>query len=320
MTTFRVAQRRRFTTVSNSTIEDASLSFRARGVLVWLLSKPDDWSASSDAICRQGTEGRDAIRNTLRELETAGYIRREKIRLADGTFTSTCTVYECGVPSTTDSQASASQPPEGQAVIQELRAKTDTKRDSSSSGDDGVFDSIFDAFWKQYPRKTGKPAAKKALKPVASQPGAIATGLAKWVEFWNADRTEQRFIPHPATWLNQRRWEDDPPPTATVTFGPAELAIKMVEWFKGRFDSVTWESLLPTITTLQKWGFGPGEIAVRMAAMSRHNLAGLSDPHLVARLSGFARFQGDPKAFGDEGVNYVTAMERAYQNQRWSNQ
>lgn len=190
----------------------------------------------------------------------------------------------------------------------------------SSSGDDGVFDSIFDAFWKQYPRKTGKPAAKKALKPVANQPEAIVTGLAKWVEFWNADRTEQRFIPHPATWLNQRRWEDDPPPIAAVAFDPMALALLMAPWFTRRYDSLTAESLVPTIRTLQKWEFGPGEIAVRMAAMSRHNLAGLSDPQLVTRLSGFARFSGDPKAFGDEGVNYVTAMERAYQNQRWSNQ
>lgn len=76
-----------------------------------------------------------------------------------------------------------------------------------------VVDSQFDAFWNAYPRKMGKPAALKAWKSVDGNRCAktIAAGLARWVDYWTW-RNEPEYVPHPATWLNQRRWEDDTPP------------------------------------------------------------------------------------------------------------
>ena len=38
----------------------------------------------------------------------------------------------------------------------------------------------------------------------------MAAGLSKWMASW----TDRQFIPYPATWLNQRRWEDEPPKSA----------------------------------------------------------------------------------------------------------
>ena len=34
-------------------------------------------------------------------------------------------------------------------------------------------------------------------------------GLIKYIKFWESNKTEKQFIPHPSTWLNQRRWEDE---------------------------------------------------------------------------------------------------------------
>jgi hypothetical protein len=82
MTTIRVDRRDRFTTVDRQLVNDDRLSFRARGILVWLLDKPDGWKAQADSITRRGLEGRDAIRSALRELEAAGYL--ERIRFRDG--------------------------------------------------------------------------------------------------------------------------------------------------------------------------------------------------------------------------------------------
>lgn len=70
----------------------------------------------------------------------------------------------------------------------------------------------FEQFWLAYPRKVGKPAAKKAFKSAMKRAGieAIAEGLGRWVEYWE-DRSEPEFVPHPSTWLNQDRWDDHPP-------------------------------------------------------------------------------------------------------------
>lgn len=92
--TTRIAKRRRFVTVDIRTAEDNQLSFRARGVLLWLLAKPDDWSVDSTLIAGHGTEGRDAVRGALRELETAGYLKREKVQIAGGKWVTETVVYE----------------------------------------------------------------------------------------------------------------------------------------------------------------------------------------------------------------------------------
>ncbi|KKL62318.1 hypothetical protein LCGC14_2186380, partial [marine sediment metagenome] len=72
----------------------------------------------------------------------------------------------------------------------------------------------FEAFWNAYPRKVGKPAAIRTWKKTWSKPNPVASdGIMAGLERWK--QTEQwqnpQFIPYPATFLNQRRWEDEPP-------------------------------------------------------------------------------------------------------------
>ena len=69
----------------------------------------------------------------------------------------------------------------------------------------------FDRFWQAYPRKVGKPAAQRAWNREVKvvEIGILMAGLNGWrcSEQWK----NQQFIPYPATFLNQRRWEDEPP-------------------------------------------------------------------------------------------------------------
>ena len=74
-------------------------------------------------------------------------------------------------------------------------------------------------FWPKYPRKVGKGAAliawgrllngARTEDELQAQFDPIMAGLHRWVaEHHDA---ELQFIPHPATWINQRRWEDQTP-------------------------------------------------------------------------------------------------------------
>lgn len=56
------------------TAQDAQLSFEARGVLCYLLSKPDDWVTSRTDLMREGQCGREKINRILNELKEAGYL------------------------------------------------------------------------------------------------------------------------------------------------------------------------------------------------------------------------------------------------------
>src|SRR5262249_52769227 len=79
MSIVRAPRPERYTVLGNQVINDDQLSYRALGVLTFLLSKPDDWRTDSETLARPGKrEGRDAIRSALRELERAGYLRRTR--------------------------------------------------------------------------------------------------------------------------------------------------------------------------------------------------------------------------------------------------
>jgi predicted ArsR family transcriptional regulator len=80
----RVEHRTQYTVIDSRTINDEALSLRSKGLLVWLLDKPDGWRVNSVEISKQCKEGRDAVRTALAELEEAGYLTREKYRGADG--------------------------------------------------------------------------------------------------------------------------------------------------------------------------------------------------------------------------------------------
>lgn len=74
---FRIAHRPSYFSVSRQTAQDNRLSFEARGILFYLLSKCDSWQVRVDDLRREGGCGRDKIYRVLKELTDAGYLRQE---------------------------------------------------------------------------------------------------------------------------------------------------------------------------------------------------------------------------------------------------
>lgn len=66
-----------FTISSNRMLRDKRLSFRARGILAMMLTLPPNWQTHAEWIEEMGTEGREAIRTALNELEALGYLTRK---------------------------------------------------------------------------------------------------------------------------------------------------------------------------------------------------------------------------------------------------
>jgi hypothetical protein len=97
MSIIRIGARRErnFTMIDRDAVRDDRLSFRALGLLTWLLDHPDDWRISSEQLGRLGREGRDAIRSAMRELDEFGYLVRRRWRDAKGHFRTEVLVIEC---------------------------------------------------------------------------------------------------------------------------------------------------------------------------------------------------------------------------------
>ena len=94
--------RHRWVVIDQAAIRNPRLSHRARGVLVLLLSMPDDWTVNAEWIAMHGSEGRDAVRSALTELERLGHLIRHKSQDAHGRWSTTTVVYEQPVDRTGD--------------------------------------------------------------------------------------------------------------------------------------------------------------------------------------------------------------------------
>lgn len=97
----------------------------------------------------------------------------------------------------------------------------------------------FDRFWAAYPRKVAKAAAWKAWEKLKPS-GELLTTILTAVDEQRGSRQWQRdngqYIPHPASWLNQGRWSDEPmsrstdlSETARHNIAAAEEATRLIE-------------------------------------------------------------------------------------------
>jgi len=101
-----------------------------------------------------------------------------------------------------------------QRNVNHIDTDTDTDTDKNIKSSSPTADDLFAKFWKLYPNKKGKAAAEKAWKKIKVTDdlfNLITQGLAKQStsQAWTKDAGQ--FIPHPATWLNGKRWEDEVP-------------------------------------------------------------------------------------------------------------
>ena len=83
-----------YLTVRNEVVRDGRLSLKARGLLLLILSYPDNWETSAERLMQVNKEGRSAILSALTELKDAGYIRQTKIRNARGQISTETRVFD----------------------------------------------------------------------------------------------------------------------------------------------------------------------------------------------------------------------------------
>lgn len=94
----RVEKNKNYTTINNTSIQDQRLSWKAKAIHVFMLSRPDDWVFYNEEMVKWAKDGKDAFLSGLKELKKLGYIKKEKRRNDDGTFDWVTVVYEIPQP------------------------------------------------------------------------------------------------------------------------------------------------------------------------------------------------------------------------------
>ena len=184
-------------------------------VLLALADHSDD-----DGQCWPGTAGiskkchisQRTVFNSLARLESFNMVQRQHRKNGQGGLTSN--LYRLTLPPLNNIQ----YPPEPDSVplLNDVHSnhhiEPSLKRQKTTplppKGDDG-----FDQFWKAYPKKVAKVAALRAWRRL-HYPNLVATIMATLERFKSSPdwlKNRGAYIPHPATWLNGRRWEDELP-------------------------------------------------------------------------------------------------------------
>ena len=94
MSVFRIEKNKNYTVMSNYHLRDKNLSYKAKGLLSFMLSLRDDQDYSIQGLVSVSKESTKAIRSTLEELEDNNYLIREKIQLKNGRFDYNYHIYE----------------------------------------------------------------------------------------------------------------------------------------------------------------------------------------------------------------------------------
>ena len=95
MSVFRVEKNKGYTVMPNHHLRNHALSLKAKGLLSQMLSLPEDWDYTLQGLAQINKESIDAIREAVRELERAGYIKRSRERDERGCLRGTIyTIYE----------------------------------------------------------------------------------------------------------------------------------------------------------------------------------------------------------------------------------
>ena len=245
MGVIRVEHNSNFTVMSNEHLRDQRLSLRAIGLMSKMLSNSDTYTYSIRTLEQSCKEGRDAISSALKELEACGYLEREQQRKS-GSFAACdyilhelpvavehnspctenpstvepCTDFPCTVsPSTVNppqrntNTRNTNIPPivpqGGQSERDEKRAEN-RKRHGKPKTEPTWKPERFAGLWNFYPRGEKRMSAVTAWEKAHLSDDEIDQ-LGRMLRRQMKSEEWQRGIgiPYLATYLNQRRWEEE---------------------------------------------------------------------------------------------------------------
>lgn len=84
MTTFRVSKDKNYTTINNTGLRDERLTWKAKGILAYILSLPDDWVFYMEEVATHSKDKLDSLKSGIKELKEHGYVKRYPVKNEKG--------------------------------------------------------------------------------------------------------------------------------------------------------------------------------------------------------------------------------------------
>ena len=194
-------------------VEDENISWKAKGIMSYLFSKPDDWQIYQTQLEKVSKDGKASVRSTINELIDNGYMTRQSRRKSNGDFDGyDYTLHEYptndGVRKMEDAKME---------IAKMEIAKSDTTNNNSTNNDltnndinisaTKVTQEQFDQWWNLYDKKLDKKKAfslfKSALKKHDFE--TIMNGTKDYLK----TITDKQYQKYPKTFLSQESYMND---------------------------------------------------------------------------------------------------------------
>lgn len=227
-----------FAAIPNWMIRDESISAYAIAVYGSLASHtgPGGVHPSQAVIAREARCSKRTVINALDELEALGVVERVRRRNAAGRAPNGYVLHPHGRLSDDDEVVPPVSAHDARTALV-VSAPDDggmcTTAQSTLSIEEqpmkkNPYGDSFEAFWAVYPRRSARKAALAAFTKAcrATPSSTIVEGARRYAG--DPNLPELRYVPLPATWLNQGRWEDEPLPARGGRPSAVEAGLDLV--------------------------------------------------------------------------------------------
>ena len=215
-----------YVVIPNGLAQHRGLSFRARGMLLYILSKPTDWIVRETDLMKEGLAGRDQVRSVIKELVEVGYLKRLKKREA-GKFDGVEYVAHPSVSPSPEKPSTEKPTPVNPTHTKERDIQSTESTKSIYADKDFEVDKTennlpadtthewdleaFEIWWSAFPNQFQKKKAKQAYM-VAMRKTDCATLLRGAEEYARQNKTTStEYIKRPENWLREEMWDDYQP-------------------------------------------------------------------------------------------------------------
>ena len=188
-----------FTQIHNAWVRDPKLSYKAKGLLTYLLSHEVGYTITISQIIRESGDGRQAVRSALDELIEIGYLETQRTTDRRG--------YNAGLAYfIKDPKNPKGENPTLDNPTLDNRTAKENNLTKNKNKEDKDINNSFNEFWSLYPRKVGKADAVKAWnKAIKIETPKRLLQLTK--AYSEGKLPEITYIPYPASWLNKGLYE-----------------------------------------------------------------------------------------------------------------
>jgi hypothetical protein len=192
-----------FVPIPNEWMRDPNISYKAKGLLAYLMSHEPEYRIKFRQIISQSQDGERSVRAAMTELKNAGYLVTQRTTDERG--------YNAGLnyllvdPKNPELQnPTLDNPTLENPTLDNAVALEDNKYKKTINKENN--NNEFDEFWKLYPRRIGKADAVKAWNRAIKR--KTADELLQLTRVYSEGKLpDETYIPYPASWLNKELYE-----------------------------------------------------------------------------------------------------------------